>query len=62
MKFLQLKDNNNCVIDIEKILYFNMSKDGRTLNIRFQDELNVEEFYYRNPEILTEDFISIKNA
>ena len=62
MKFLQLKDNNNCVINVEKILYFNISDEGRILNIRFQEELNVEEFYYRDPEKSIEDFISIRYA
>lgn len=61
MNFLKLKDNDESVINLEKILNFNLTFDNRILLINFQKQDEEEKFYYKYAEDAESDYNRILN-
>lgn len=47
MNFLKLNDNDKSVINLEKVLNFNLTFNNRILLINFQEQDEEEKFYYK---------------
>lgn len=61
MKFLKLKDNDESVINLEKILSFGLLFENKILLIKFQGQNEKEEYYYKFSEDAELDYNRILN-
>ena len=61
MKFLKLKDNDESVINLEKILSFSLTFENRILLINFQGQDKEEKYYYKFSEDAESDYNRILN-
>lgn len=59
MIFLKLKDNNESVINLEKILSFSLTFENRILLIKFQDQDKDKKYYYEFSEDAESDYNKI---
>lgn len=61
MKFLKLKDNNESVINLDKVLSFSLAFENRILLIKFQGENEEEKYYYEFSKDAESDYGRILN-
>lgn len=59
MNFLKLNDNDKSVINLEKVLNFNLTFNNRILLINFQKQDEEEKFYYKYSEDAESDYYRI---